>query len=123
MKNPTSPKVAMLVACGALAFVSQPAIAKDTDVGKLAQGSDKLAGLCGNHDGKMWATPDGSNYGCAYPGGGGIMCDKDTGCLESDGQADRGQEPATPWGLAGLLGLIGLLGLTGRNRRAPEPVR
>jgi hypothetical protein len=111
----------MLAACAALAFVSQPALAKDTDVGKLAQGSDKLAGLCGNHDGKMWATPDGADYGCAYPGGGGIMCDKDNGCLESDGKEDRREPP--PWGLAGLLGLLGLAGLAGRKRGDVAPVR
>jgi hypothetical protein len=52
----------------------------------------------------MWATPDGSNYGCAYPGGGGIMCDKDTGCLESDGQADRGAGTGDAVGTGRLAG-------------------
>jgi MYXO-CTERM domain-containing protein len=120
MNRPSSPKAFMLAACAALAFIGQPAIGKDIDRGKLAQGSDKLNGLCGNHDGKMWATPDGANYGCAFPGGGGIMCDKDTGCLESDGKADR-REP--PTGLLGLLGLAGLIGLAGVRRRRDEPVR
>ena len=120
MNRPTAPRAAMLIACAALAFVSQPALAKDTDLGKLANGSDKLAGLCGNHDGKMWSTPDGADYGCAYPGGGGILCDKDSGCLESDGKADRRELPI---GFAGLLGLIGLAGLAGSRRRRDEPVR
>jgi MYXO-CTERM domain-containing protein len=120
MNHPTSPKAAMLVACAALVFVSQPALAKDIDRGKLAQGSDKLAGLCGNHDGKMWATPDGADYGCSFPGGGGILCDKDGGCLESDGKTDTRE---TPTGLLGLLGLAGLIGLVGVRKRRDEPIR
>jgi hypothetical protein len=48
------------------------------------------------------------------------MCDKDTGCLESDGKADRREWPT---GLLGLLGLAGLIGLAGVRRRRDEPVR
>lgn len=113
-------KSALLIAAASLVFVSQPALADTKDLGKLEQGSDKLEGLCGNRDGKNWSTPDGMNYGCSYPGGGGIMCDKETGCMETtrEGGSSTDRLP----GLLGLLGLLGLAGLVSRRRRA-EPVR
>ena len=103
-----------------IGFVSAPAQAKDRDLGALAKDSDKLVGLCNAHDGKSWSTQDGSSYGCGYKGGGGIMCDKDTGCLETTREQD---DRDLPWGLAGLLGLIGLAGLRqkeGNGRARPE---
>jgi MYXO-CTERM domain-containing protein len=108
---------AALLAAASLACDSQPALAKEIDRGKLAADSDKLVGLCGAHDAKIWVTPDGNNWGCGYKGGGGIFCDKDGGCTETT------PEREVPWGLAGLLGLIGLLGLTTRRRREPDPLR
>lgn len=105
----------------ALSFASicalaAPAQAKDTDKGKWSQ--DKAQGYCSAKEGAtFWATPDGSDYGCGYKGGGGLMCDKDNGCLESDGKPEKRE---APWGLAGLLGLVGLLGLSGRRDRERE---
>jgi hypothetical protein len=104
--------ILIAVSFASIGLAGAPAQAKDRDLGALAKDSDKLVGLCNAHDGKSWSTPDGSSYGCGYKGGGGIMCDKDTGCLETTReQEDRG----FPWGLAGLLGLIGLAGLTRRD--------
>jgi len=98
-----------------IAVVSAPALAKDTDKGKWSQ--DKAQGYCDAKEGATsWKSADGANYGCGYKGGGGLMCDKDTGCLESDGQPEPGQKREMPWGVAGFLGLIGLFGLTRRGR-------
>ena len=125
--NRSSPRTcAMLLAAASIAFVSQPALAKDTAKGKWS--ADTASGYCGSKEGSTYfESQDGSNYGCSYAGGGGLMCDKETGCLESDGQLDEGQEPldrrSPSWGLLGLLGLAGLLGLTNRRRRDAEPVR
>ena len=92
-------------------FVSQAANAEDKDLGK--QSATRIEGICGEKDGTFFSNPDGSNYGCGYKGGGGILCDKDTGCLETTGKASP-----RPWGLLGLLGLTGLLGLRSRERNA-----
>jgi hypothetical protein len=102
-----------------IGVVSAPALAKDTDKGKWPQ--DKAQGYCNSKEGSTsWASPDGMQYGCAYKGGGGLLCDKEAGCLENDGKPEK-REP--PLGLAGLLGLIGLLGLTAARRRDAAPVR
>jgi len=107
----------MLLAAAGIACLGQPASAKEIDRGKLAADSEKLKGLCGTHDAEVWTSPDGNNWGCGYKGGGGILCDKDGGCLEET------MEREVPWGLAGLLGVVGLLGLGGRRQRDAEPVR
>jgi MYXO-CTERM domain-containing protein len=98
-------------AVASVAFVSSPASAADKDLGNLNK--DKVDGICGEKGGTTWATPDGNNYGCGYEGGGGIICDKETGCLEITRSVPDSDKP---WGLAGLLGLVGLLGLTRRRR-------
>lgn len=92
---------------------SQAASAKDTDIGKKS--ATQVEGICGEKGGTFFKNPDGSNYGCGYSGGGGILCDKDTGCLETTRTQPAGDRP---WGLLGLLGLAGLLGLRGRDRDA-----
>jgi hypothetical protein len=98
-------------AFASIAFNAQAANAKDKDLGKQSQ--TRVEGICGEKGGTYFSNPEGTNYGCGYKGGGGILCDKDTGCLETT----RTQEPSDkPWGLIGLLGLAGLLGLSGRNR-------
>lgn len=124
MNRSMSSTAAMLTACAALAFAAQPASAKDTAKGKMTP--DAAEGVCGEKDGTYFESPDKSNYGCGYKGGGGLLCDKDTGCTESDGIIEEGQEPLdrkAPWGLLGLLGLAGLLGLNGRKRRDADPLR
>ncbi len=108
-----SKSIVVAVAAGSLLLVSQSARANERDLGNLSNTSDKLVGLCGGHDAEVWTSPDGNNWGCGYKGGGGILCDKDTGCLEETRAAPDSDKP---WGLAGLLGLIGLLGLVGRQR-------
>ena len=105
--------ILILFTCASMALAGQPASAKERDLGKLAAGSDKLVGLCNENNGKAWANPEGTNWGCGYEGGGGIICDKDTGCMEVTRTAPG---PDKLWGLVGLLGLAGLLGLTRRNR-------
>lgn len=100
-------------AIASMAVATQPASAKERDLGNLAKDDDKLIGICGNHDAEVWVSPDGNNWGCGYKGGGGVLCDKDTGCLEETRTAPDTDEP---WGLAGLIGLLGLLGLTRRRR-------
>lgn len=103
--------ILIVFAFASIAFDGQAANAEDKDLGK--QSPTRVEGICGEKGGTYFANPDGSNWGCGYKGGGGILCDKDTGCLEST----RTQEPAdTPWGLIGLLGLAGLLGLKGGRR-------
>jgi hypothetical protein len=124
MNRSSSRTCAMLLAAASIALVSAPALAKDTAKGKWDQ--DAAYGYCAAKEGSTyWHSPDGTSYGCGYKGGGGLMCDKDTGCLESDGQLDEGQqeEREVPWGWAGLLGLAGLIGLTGRRRRDAHPAR
>jgi hypothetical protein len=123
MNRSSSRSCVMLLAAACIAVASQPAQAKEIDRGKLAANSDKLKGLCGNHDAEVWVTPDGNNYGCGFKGGGGILCDKDGGCVETDGNLEEGQERSAPWGWAGLLGLVGLLGLRRHNPRDADPVR
>jgi len=104
-------------------FAGQAAKAEERDLGLLKP--DALEGMCNEHDGQQWKTPDGSSWGCAYDGGGGIMCDQggfnpDTntlvapGCMETTREAPK---RGLPWGLAGLLGLVGLLGLKKRERQ------
>jgi hypothetical protein len=102
--------ILVAVSIASIGLVSAPAQAKDVDKGKLSP--TKVEGICGEKDGTYFANPDGSNYGCGYKGGGGILCDKDTGCLETTREQD---DRDFPWGLAGLLGLIGLVGLTRRD--------
>jgi hypothetical protein len=41
-----------------IGFIGQPANAKERDLGKLAPDSDKLVGLCNEHNGKTWNTGD-----------------------------------------------------------------
>lgn len=101
-------------AFASIASISQPASAEDKDLGKLS--TTKVEGLCGNKDGTYFQSPDGNNYGCGYKGGGGILCDKETGCLETTSK----REAIDPrWGLLGLLGLAGLLAFrrSDRDRR------
>src|SRR5215208_3239577 len=94
-----------------IALVSEPALAKDKDLGKKTQ--SEIAGICGQKGGTSFVSPGGANYGCGYEGGGGILCDKKTGCLETT----RERDPIDPrWGLLGLLGLAGLIGVRGRDR-------
>jgi hypothetical protein len=108
--------ILIATAITSIAVLGAPAQAKDTDKGKWSQ--DKAQGYCNAKEGStFWSTPDGNDYGCGYKGGGGLMCDKQNGCLESDGKAER-REPL--WVFAGLLGLIGLAGLKRRDR---EPGR
>jgi MYXO-CTERM domain-containing protein len=105
--------------------VGQAANAEDRDLGLLQPGDDKYDGLCNEHDGTNWKTPDGSSWGCSYEGGGGIMCDQggfnpDTNSLTPPGCMETTREGSTkglPWGLAGLLGLLGLVGLRNRERQ------
>ena len=101
------------VIASTLLMFSQPAFAEEKDRGMLHPGDDKYEGLCGEHGGTKWQSPDGNNWGCGYKGGGGLMSDKDTGCLEETPSAIDNNK----WGLLGLLGLIGLGGLVGRQRR------
>jgi hypothetical protein len=105
------------LALTSIGLAGQPANAKDVDKGKLS--TTKVESICTDKGGTYFKNPDGSNYGCGYKGGGGILCDKDTGCLETT----REQEPIDPrWGLIGIVGLAGLLGLArrreGRDRGA-----
>jgi hypothetical protein len=98
------------LAVASVGILSQPAIAKDVDKGKLS--TTKVEGICGEKDGTYFQSPDGTNYGCGYKGGGGILCDKDTGCLETT----REREPIDPrWGFIGVLGLAGLIGFARRD--------
>jgi hypothetical protein len=111
--------IVVATAITSIAVLGAPAGAKDTDKGKWSQ--DKAQGYCNAKEGStFWSTPDGNDYGCGYKGGGGLMCDKQNGCLESDGKAERRE---TPMGLLGLLGLAGAIGLAGVKRRGDEPVR
>ena len=99
-------------AFASIGFASQPALAKDVDKGKMKP--DAVVGVCGEKGGTFFKSPDGANYGCGYKGGGGILCDKDTGCLETTREQE--QDAIDPrWGLIGILGLAGLLGF-GRKR-------
>jgi hypothetical protein len=95
-----------------IGILGAPAQAKDTEKGKWSQ--DTAQGYCNDKEGStFWHSPDGMQYGCGYKGGGGLLCDKEAGCLENDGKAEsRG----SPWGFAGLLGLIGLAGFVRRDR-------
>jgi len=96
---------------GSIGLLSAPAHAKDVDKGKLS--TTKVEGICGEKDGTYFQSPDGNNYGCGYKGGGGILCDKDTGCLETTREYDS----HLPWGAIGLLGLLGLAGIMRRGPR------
>lgn len=109
--------ILVAVAFASVGFASQPAAAKDVDKGKMTP--DAVEGVCGEKGGTYFKDPDGSNYGCGYKGGGGILCDKDTGCLETT----RENEPIDPrWGLIGILGLAGLLAFRRGDRdRAATP--
>jgi hypothetical protein len=104
-------------AIASIGLAGQPAAAKEVDKGKLT--TDAVEGICGEKGGTYFKNPDGSNYGCGYKGGGGILCDKDTGCLETT----REKEPIDPrWGFVGVLGLAGLLALR-RDGRDARPDR
>ena len=104
--------ILIMAAIASVGVLGTPAEAKDTDKGKWSQ--DKAQGYCNSKEGStFWSTPDGMDYGCGYKGGGGLMCDKETGCLESDGKAEKRE---VPWGVAGLLGLAGLAGFMRRGR-------
>lgn len=91
------------IAC--LSMAATPSIAKDTPKNHFTQEGAK--GYCNEKGGTFWATPDGADYGCGYKGGGGLLCDKDAGCSESDGKPE---ERGVPWGALGLIGLVGLFG-------------
>src|SRR5678816_1151669 len=75
--------ILVAVSIASIGLASAPAQAKDVDKGKLSPTKVE-----------------------------GILCDKDTGCLETTREQD---DRDFPWGLAGLLGLIGLVGLTRRD--------
>ena len=104
--------ILIAVSFASIGVLSAPAHAKDVDKGKMTP--DAVEGVCGEKGGTFFKNPDGSNYGCGYKGGGGILCDKETGCLETTREQD---DRDVLWGPAGLLGLIGLLGLLGLTRR------
>lgn len=101
--------ILVAVSIASIGLSIAPAHSKDVDKGKMTP--DAVEGVCGEKGGTFFRNPDGSNYGCGYKGGGGILCDKATGCLETT------REQEVPSGSAGLLGLIGLLGLLGLTRR------
>ena len=107
------PLIALFAIVSIGAF-SQPAHAEDKDLGNLS--TTKVEGLCGDKDGTYFVSPDSNNYGCGYKGGGGILCDKETGCLETT-RTGGTRGPDDRWGLLGLLGLAGLLTLGNRRRR------
>lgn len=108
-------------------LLSQPAEAKDKDIGFKKQ--SEISKTCDDAGGSLWSTSDGTSYGCGYKGGGGIICDvggKDNqgktvppSCTEVTREAGLDGR----LGLAGLLGLIGLLGLGGRKDRTREDRR
>ena len=119
MNHPT--KFAMLVAAAAFALSAQPALAKDTPKGNWSK--DTAQGYCNDKAGStFWSSPDGMNYGCGYKGGGGLLCDKEAGCMESDGKSEKRDTPLGLLGLLGLAGLIGFMGVKHRRERV-EPVR
>ena len=94
-------------------LLSQPAEAKDKDIGFKKQ--SEISKTCDDAGGSLWSTSDGTSYGCGYKGGKTVppSCTEVTREAGLDGRL----------GLAGLLGLIGLLGLGGRKDRTRDDRR
>ena len=61
-------KIILIASAFTSLFVGQVAYADSRDLGLLQPGDDKYDGLCNEHDGTNWKTPDGSSWGMQLQG-------------------------------------------------------